>query len=124
MAAERGNERVASLGDGLHPAVLWLIGAVADAAERHGIWAGVCGELAGDPAAVPILLGLGVRELSVSPPRVPAVKQAVRELELEGAAELARAALGLDSAAAVRALVADDRRAEGRTRRDPSPLPS
>jgi phosphoenolpyruvate-protein kinase (PTS system EI component) len=66
---------------------------------------GVCGELASDPAAVPVLLGLGVRELSVAPPLVPRVKEAVRAVDLEAARDLARRALEQESAEAVRALV-------------------
>ncbi|MBD0347559.1 MAG: phosphoenolpyruvate--protein phosphotransferase [Thermoleophilia bacterium] len=105
-AAERGNPNVAALADALTPPVLRLIALVGDAAERHGRWAGVCGELAADPAAVPVLLGLGVRELSVAPPFVAAVKDAVRAVDLDEARRLAAAALELDSAHAVRELVA------------------
>jgi multiphosphoryl transfer protein len=125
MAAERGNERVASLGDALHPAVLRLLRSVTSAAAEHGAWVGVCGELAGDVAAVPVLVGLGVRELSVSPPLVAAVKQAVRELDLPQAEELAQRALRLHSAAAVRALVASGGEVVGADgRRRPSAAPS
>jgi multiphosphoryl transfer protein len=106
MAAERGNDAVAGLADGLHPSVLRLIGAVADAAEAHGKWVGVCGELASDPLAVPILVGLGVSELSVNPPAIPATKEAVRRLDAGAAADLAGEALRLASAEDVRALVA------------------
>ena len=105
MAAERGNPRVADLPDGLQPAVLDLIRRVVDAAEARGRWVGVCGELAGDPVAVPVLVGLGVRELSASAPALPLVKQAVRSLSFPEARALAMSALGLDSAAAVRELV-------------------
>ena len=105
LAAERGNPRVAALADGLEPAVLELIRRVVEAAEAHGRWVGVCGELAGDALAVPILVGLGVRELSASPPALARVKRAVRTLSLAEARELALRALGLESAAAVRELV-------------------
>jgi multiphosphoryl transfer protein len=105
LAAERGNERLARLADGLDPAVLRLIALVCEAAERRGRRVGVCGELGSDPAAVPVLLGLGVRELSVAPPLVPRVKEAVRAVDLDAARELARSALEQESAAAVRALV-------------------
>ena len=67
---------------------------------------GVCGEMAADPSAVPILLGLGIRELSAAPPAVPRVKRAVRETDLAWARDLAEEALRLDSGAAVRALAA------------------
>ena len=106
MAAERGNDAVAGLADGLHPAILRLIRAVSEAAEAHGKWVGVCGELASDPAAVPLLVGLGVSELSVNPPAIPATKEAVRQLDAGAAADLAGEALRLASAEDVRALVA------------------
>jgi phosphocarrier protein FPr len=107
LAAERGNERVAALSDALHPAVLRLIRLTVEAAEPLGRTVGVCGELAADPVAVPILIGLGVRELSVGVPAIARVKRAVRETDLGVARPLAEEALGLDSAAAVRALVTD-----------------
>jgi multiphosphoryl transfer protein len=106
MAAERGNDAVAGLADGLHPSVLRLIRAVAEAAEAHGKWVGVCGELASDPLAVPLLVGLGVSELSVNPPAIPATKEAVRRLDAGAAAGLADEALRLASAEDVRVLVA------------------
>jgi multiphosphoryl transfer protein len=104
LAAERGNAAVAGLADGLHPAVLRLIQFVAEAANRYGVWAGVCGELASDPEAVPVLLGLGITELSANAPAIPAVKQAVREVDTEVARALAEQALELSSAAGVRTL--------------------
>jgi len=105
LAADRGNEHVAALSDALHPAVLRLIGAACEAAERHGRWVGVCGELAGDPLAAPVLVGLGVHELSMSAPAIPAVKRAVRAIHLERAAELAARALDMPTAGAVRDLL-------------------
>jgi phosphoenolpyruvate-protein phosphotransferase/dihydroxyacetone kinase phosphotransfer subunit len=108
MAAERGNEAVAALADGLHPSVLRLIRVVAEAAEAHGKWVGVCGELGADPAAVPLLVGLGVSELSVNPPAIPATKEAVRRVDTETARLLARKALRTASAEDVRALVAGE----------------
>jgi len=81
LAAERGNEAVASLVDPMHPAVLRLIEATcAGAGER--VTVAVCGELASDPQAVPTLLRLGVRELSVAAPAVPLTKEAVRSTDL------------------------------------------
>ncbi|HEX9123560.1 MAG TPA: phosphoenolpyruvate--protein phosphotransferase [Actinomycetota bacterium] len=106
LAAERGNERVAALADGLHPAVLRLIAMTVEGAAPLQRMVGVCGELAGDPVAVPILVGLGVTELSASPPAVPRVKRAVRQTDLGSARELARKALGLRSATDVRELAA------------------
>jgi phosphocarrier protein FPr len=74
-------------------------------ADKHGKWVGVCGGVAGDPQAVPILVGLGVKELSVSIPVIPSVKAQVRTLSFVHCQELAQQALNLDSAAQVRDLV-------------------
>ncbi|GIU98558.1 MAG: multiphosphoryl transfer protein [Actinomycetota bacterium] len=108
LAADRGNERVAALSDALHPAVLRLVAATCEAGAAHGRWVGVCGEVAGDPLATPVLLGLGVRELSMNPPAIPAVKRAVRATDLGRARELAARALELPTAAAVRDLLATE----------------
>ncbi|MDQ4059087.1 MAG: hypothetical protein M3124_08190, partial [Actinomycetota bacterium] len=106
MAAERGNAQVASLADPLHPAVLRLISHTVEAARDRGIWVGVCGEVAGEASSAPLLLGLGVIELSMAPPSIPAVKQTVRTVRLGAARNLAQAALECDSAEQVRALIA------------------
>jgi phosphoenolpyruvate-protein kinase (PTS system EI component) len=105
LAAERGNERVAGLADALHPSVLELIRRTAEAAASRGRWAGVCGEIAGDPLATAVLVGLGVRELSMAAPAIPHVKRAVREVGLDAARALAREALALSSAEEVRGLL-------------------
>jgi Phosphoenolpyruvate-protein kinase (PTS system EI component in bacteria) len=105
LAADRGNERVAGLADALHPGVLRLIRATVDAADAEGRWVGVCGELAGDPFATALLLGLGVRELSMGAPAIPLVKDAVRATDLDRARALATAALAAGSAASVRELI-------------------
>lgn len=105
MAMDRGHPKLASQIDGLNPAVLALIDRAVVAAHRHGKWVGVCGGLASDPHAIPILIGLGVDELSASIPVVPAVKAQIRELSLVECQDLARKALLADSAAAVRKLV-------------------
>jgi multiphosphoryl transfer protein len=105
LAADREVSAVAGLNDALHPAVLTLIGRAAGAAAGAGRWTGVCGELAADPLAVPLLLGLGVRELSVSAAAVASVKETVRATDLAAAAGLARQALDLPSADAVRDLM-------------------
>ena len=115
LAAERGNERLADLADALHPSVLRLIEAVTESAQRHGKWVGVCGELASEPLAVPALVGLGVTELSVNPPAIPTVKEAVRQVDSKAAAALAREALGLASADEVRALLAGEAAAIARS---------
>ncbi len=112
LAADREVSAVAGLNDALHPAVLTLIGRAAAAAAEAGRWTGVCGELAADPLAVPLLLGLGVRELSVSAAAVGSVKEIVRSTDLAVAAKLARQALDLPSAGAVRDLVQSHRGAE------------
>jgi len=105
LAAERGNAAVAHLQDALHPAVLVQIRQVVQAAEAAGKWVGVCGELAGDPAAVPILIGLGVKELSMAAGSIPVAKQIIRNITLAEARTLAAKALALESAEAVRRLV-------------------
>jgi phosphoenolpyruvate-protein phosphotransferase len=104
LAADRTNAAVAALADGLHPAVLRLIGMVAEAARSGGKWAGVCGELAAETAAVPILVGLGVSELSVNPLSVPAVKEIVRQCTMGQARAVASQAVQLHSAQSVRDL--------------------
>lgn len=106
MAAERGNPQLNYLNDALHPAVLRLIGEVTTAAEKHGKWVGVCGELAGDPPAVPILIGLGVRELSLNAAGIPRVKAIVRNLTTEQAKQAARQALACTNAQEVREMAA------------------
>jgi phosphoenolpyruvate-protein phosphotransferase/dihydroxyacetone kinase phosphotransfer subunit len=106
LAAERGNERVAGLADALHPSVLRLVHAVTEAAQAHGKWVGVCGELASEPLAAPALVGLGVTELSVNPPSIPAIKEAVRQVDSQTASAFAREALRLASAEDVRELLA------------------
>src|SRR5215207_8312906 len=105
LAMDRGHPRLAPQVDGLNPAVLGLIAQAVKAAHQAGRWVGVCGGMASDPQAVSILIGLGVDELSVSVPAVPAVKAQVRSLSLAQCQELAARALIQDSAAAVRALV-------------------
>jgi phosphocarrier protein FPr len=105
LAAERGNEQVAALGDPYDPGVLALIRAVCVGAA-DGPRVAVCGELAGDPGAAGILIGLGVGELSVAPPAIPAVKQAIREIDSRHAEDLAATALSMPGPAAVRGLLA------------------
>ncbi|MGA2175904.1 MAG: phosphoenolpyruvate--protein phosphotransferase [Verrucomicrobiota bacterium] len=97
LAVDRLNERIAQLYEPTHPAVLRLIKSTTAAAERHGIWCGLCGEMAGDPLLTPLLLGLGVTELSLAAPLVPAVKYLIRRLKLDDARELAAFALQCES---------------------------
>jgi phosphoenolpyruvate-protein phosphotransferase/dihydroxyacetone kinase phosphotransfer subunit len=105
FAVDRTNPLVASIADACHPAVLRQIHRVVEAAHSNGIWVGVCGELAGDPDAIPILLGLGLDELSMSAPSIATVKEVVRRWDVSQAKNLAEQALQLDSAQAVRMLV-------------------
>ncbi len=105
LAAERGNPAVAALSDPLDPGVLQLVDRVCRAALGR-VEVAVCGEAAADDAAIPVLVGLGVRELSVGPHDVPRVKARIRELDLELCEVIAQQALTLDSAADVRELVA------------------
>jgi len=105
LAADRTNAQVAPLATGFQPAVLRLVRDVIAAAHARGKWVGLCGELAGEPLAVPILLGLGLDEFSMNPPAIPLAKQIIRALTLDEAREVAQAALELDSPDAVRALV-------------------
>jgi phosphocarrier protein FPr len=104
LAAERGNAAVAALSDPLDPGVLRLIRHVCQTAGGR-VPVAVCGEAAADHTAIPVLLGLGVRELSVSPKSVPSVKARARALDLARCASLADAAIDLDDAASVRRLV-------------------
>jgi phosphoenolpyruvate-protein phosphotransferase/dihydroxyacetone kinase phosphotransfer subunit len=99
MAAERGNERVGDLLGGPQPAVLRLVREAVEGASSAGRWVGVCGELAGDPAAAVLMVGLGVRELSMAPPLVAEVKQALRSVTLADAAAAAKRALSASDAA-------------------------
>jgi phosphocarrier protein FPr len=105
LAMDRGHPKLAPQVDGLDPSVLRLIARTADAARAHGRWVGVCGGIAADPQAVPLLVGLGVDELSVSVPAIPAVKALVRTLDVPGCRALAERALQAASAADVRALL-------------------
>jgi phosphoenolpyruvate-protein phosphotransferase len=104
MAAERGNPMLAGLSDALHPAVLRLIDEVVKAAHAEGKWVGVCGELAGDPQAVPVLTGLGVDELSLTSAGIPRVKAIVRALSYSNAQILAQRVLQTESAPQAREL--------------------
>jgi len=102
MAAERTNEKVAHLGDACHPAVLRQIHSILRAAHSEGIWVGLCGELAGDPEAIPILLGLGLDEFSMAPASIPRAKAILRRWSKDEAAKLASEVLDYDSATDVR----------------------
>ncbi|HEY3310350.1 MAG TPA: phosphoenolpyruvate--protein phosphotransferase [Anaerolineales bacterium] len=105
LAVDRGNASLATKHDGLHPAVLKLIALTVEGAHKYGKRADICGELGSDPLAIPVLLGLGLDELSVSIPSVPIVKAQVRTLKMSDLQPLAREALTCESPQEVRALV-------------------
>jgi len=105
FAADRTNPELAPLADSLHPALLRMIDQVVKAGHRRHRWVGVCGEMASDLWAVPLLVGLGIDELSVHPPAVARIKALVRSLDAAECARAARAALKLDGGAAVRRLI-------------------
>ena len=106
LAMDRSNARLAPQVDTLHPAVLRLIERTVAGAHQHGRWVGICGALAGDPQAIPVLLGLGVNELSADVPLVPAVKARVRALSMAECRATALEALDAADGAEVRAIVA------------------
>ena len=101
VAVDRVNERIAHLYEPTHPAVIRLLSMVAEAAHAHSIWVGVCGEMAGDLNMVPLLLGLGMDELSVSASLVPRVKRAVQTLSMPECERLVQDALLLETPAEI-----------------------
>jgi phosphotransferase system enzyme I (PtsI) len=101
IAVDRTNERVAHLYQPTHPAVVRLLKMVADAGHAHDIWVGVCGEMAGDLAMTPLLLGLGMDELSVGASTVPRVKRAVQSLTHSECEKLVTESLELDTPSAI-----------------------
>jgi phosphoenolpyruvate-protein phosphotransferase len=102
LAMDRGHPTLATRADGLHPAVLRLVERTVQGAHAAGKWVGLCGELGTDPVAVPILVGLGLDELSVNVAAVPAVKALIRAVSYEHARALAARALSCTTAAEVR----------------------
>ncbi|BCQ67138.1 phosphoenolpyruvate--protein phosphotransferase [Pseudomonas sp. Eqa60] len=102
LAMDRDHAGLAARVDALHPALLRLIAQTCAGAQRHGRWVGVCGALASDPLATPVLIGLGVSELSVSPPQVGEIKDRVRQLDASQCRQLSQPLLNLPGAAAVR----------------------
>jgi phosphoenolpyruvate-protein phosphotransferase len=105
LAMDRGHSELARRTDALHPAVLQLIASAGIAGDAAGKLVAVCGGVAADHTAVPILLGLGVRELSVVPAAIPALKRQIGRLRIEECRELAKRCLNLGSANEVRSLV-------------------
>jgi phosphocarrier protein FPr len=108
LAMDRMHPTLATKSDGLHPAVLRLVERTVRAAHDAGKWVGVCGELGADPQAVPILIGLGVDELSVNVPAVPTVKAQIRSLNWGETKQLAAQALACTTAQEVREKVTFD----------------
>jgi phosphocarrier protein FPr len=105
MAADRTNPRVVALTDAMHPAVLRMIRKTVEAAHQENIWVGLCGEIAAEILVAPILLGLGLDELSVNPRAVASLKQAITRLSMAESQEIADLAIDRDSAISVRELV-------------------
>jgi phosphoenolpyruvate-protein phosphotransferase len=107
LAVDRTNEAAAPLADALHPAVLRLIHTVIEAAHKRQRWVGLCGELAGNPLAIPVLLGLGLDEFSMSANAIPVSKQLIRRYSSDEAAKIAQEALNKENAATVRAYLTE-----------------
>ncbi len=105
MAVDRVNEKVANLYEPTHPAILRLIRSVVEAAHNNEIWVGVCGEMAGEPLFAPLLLGMGIDELSAASSSLPRVKEVIRRLTLREAQELAAASLHANSGREVLAML-------------------
>jgi phosphotransferase system enzyme I (PtsI) len=101
LAVDRLNEKIAHLYEPTHPAILRLIKLTVDAAHQNGITVSVCGEMGGDPVLAPLLLGLGLDELSAAPTLIPRMKFFIRRLKLSEAKELAEFALGCESGAEI-----------------------
>lgn len=101
LAVDRGNERITGLYQPAHPSVIRLIAMAADAAHENNIWIGVCGEMAGDIHLVPLLLGLGVDELSVATASVPRVKKVVQSLDMQECRKLAERAKAMSDPAEI-----------------------
>jgi phosphotransferase system enzyme I (PtsI) len=101
LAVDRVNEKIAHLYEPTHPAILRLLKMIAEAAHAHHIWVGVCGEMAGDIALVPLLLGLGVDELSAAATLVPRVKRAVQSLAIPECRELVEETLKLNTSSEI-----------------------
>jgi phosphotransferase system enzyme I (PtsI) len=105
LAVDRVNEDVAYLYDPLNPAVLRLIQITVEACHKAGKWVGMCGEMAGDPRFVPLLLGIGLDEFSVSVSVIPTIKKVIRQMPVEIARSLAEAALKLKTSDEIMKLI-------------------
>jgi len=107
LAVDRMNDKIAHLYEPTHPAIVRLLKATVDAAHRHKVWVSVCGEMASDPVLAPLLLGLGIDELSAAPPLVPPLKFLIRRLKFSEARALADFALECESAGEILARCQD-----------------
>lgn len=105
LAVDRMNEKIAYLYEPFHPAIIRLIKNVIDASHREGKWTGMCGEMAGEPLAVPLLLGLGLDEFSMSATSIPFAKKIIRSFEYDEAKELAEKVLLMDNPDEIRLLI-------------------
>jgi phosphotransferase system enzyme I (PtsI) len=103
MAVDRDNTAVATLYQQFHPAVLRTIKMIVDAGHKRNVWVGMCGEMAGDPLATVLLVGMGLDELSVGPAVLPEIKKIIRTISYRGARRVAEKALAMDDAAEIRA---------------------
>jgi phosphotransferase system enzyme I (PtsI) len=97
LAVDRDNDLVSDLYQPLHPSILWLIRNVVDAGKANGKSVSICGEMAADPAFFPLLFGMGLREFSVTPIAILEIKEVATQVTEEGACEVARKALEMDS---------------------------
>jgi phosphotransferase system enzyme I (PtsI) len=105
LAADRGNPKVASLFDPLHPAVLRLMSLSAEAAIAAGIPISICGELAGDVEVLPLLIGLGISKLSLAAPKIPLIKERIKKLDIQSCRALAQKVLSCHTAEEVHELL-------------------
>ncbi|MCD6355822.1 MAG: phosphoenolpyruvate--protein phosphotransferase [Anaerolineaceae bacterium] len=108
MAADRTNPKVAYLSDAFYPAVLRLCSEVIRAAHKEGKWVGMCGELAGEPLALPILLGMGLDEFSMNPPMIPLAKQIIRNLNTLEMKAISDHVLNLETPAEIKAYIKEE----------------
>jgi phosphotransferase system enzyme I (PtsI) len=108
LSVDRGNEEISAYYRTFSPAVLRAIGITADAAEKNGKWAGVCGELASNPLAVPVLIGLGVKELSVTAAALPAIIAQIRNLDSRRCREIAGKAVSLSTEEEIKAYLKEE----------------
>ncbi len=102
LGVDRGNEKISQLFDHFHPAVLHLIQQVINSGHQAHIWVGLCGELAADPLAIPLLIGLGIDELSMNPASIPRVKMVLRSITIPQCEEIAKETLRFRTALEVK----------------------